>query len=144
MSASDLERERRSVERLKLARDSRVVIEQDRGIIAQCDGISVDHAFLRHRAAPVVRSHPSTPRAGAGQSAAWRLTGLSGQWRLPVGDGTRSTRGPIDTGIPPGMTFDIQVRAQGWLANELGLIERGEWIPPALGPRASGAGIDLL
>jgi hypothetical protein len=24
------------------------------------------------------------------------------------------------------------VRAQGWLANELGLIERGEWIPPAL------------
>jgi len=24
------------------------------------------------------------------------------------------------------MTFNIQVRAQGWLANGLGLIERGE------------------
>ena len=30
-----------------------------------------------------------------------------------------------------GLTFSNQVRAQGWLANELGLIERGEWTPPA-------------
>ncbi len=30
-----------------------------------------------------------------------------------------------------GMTFSNQVRAQGWLATELGLIERGEWTPPA-------------
>jgi len=30
-----------------------------------------------------------------------------------------------------GLTFSNQVRAQGWLATELGLIERGEWTPPA-------------
>jgi len=30
-----------------------------------------------------------------------------------------------------GLTFSNQVRAQGWLANELGLIERGEWTPLA-------------
>ncbi|HSN12459.1 MAG TPA: GAF and ANTAR domain-containing protein [Propionibacteriaceae bacterium] len=49
LSASDLERERRTVEQLKAALDSRVVIEQAKGIIAQANSSSVDEAFLRLR-----------------------------------------------------------------------------------------------
>lgn len=37
------------------------------------------------------------------------------------------------------MTFSTEVRAQTWLGQELGLIERGEWTPPAVRRRIAEA-----
>ncbi len=39
--------------------------------------------------------------------------------------------GPDGRRHTPGVTFSNQVRAQGWLAQELTLIELGRWTPPA-------------
>ena len=60
LSASDLEQEQRTVAQLKLALDSRVVIEQAKGIIANANGISIDAAFSRLR--KYARDHHSSLR----------------------------------------------------------------------------------
>lgn len=60
LSASELERERRTVEQLELALESRVVIEQAKGIIAHANGISVNAAFVRLRT--YARSHGANLR----------------------------------------------------------------------------------
>lgn len=49
LNASDLERERRTVEQLQRALEGRVIIEQAKGIIANEHGISTDSAFVRLR-----------------------------------------------------------------------------------------------
>ena len=61
LSASELERERRTVEQLQQALDSRVIIEQAKGIVANEYGISVDAAFVRIRT--YARSHNASLRS---------------------------------------------------------------------------------
>ena len=64
LSASELDRERRTVEQLELALKSRIVIEQAKGILANANGISVDDAFLRLR--KYARDHKANLREVAG------------------------------------------------------------------------------
>jgi GAF domain-containing protein len=63
VNASELERQRRTAEQLQLALDSRIVIEQAKGIIAAERGTTVDEAFkvLRNHA----RSHGADLRGTA-------------------------------------------------------------------------------
>jgi len=78
-----------------------------------------------------------TPRSRPGGGVApkrVRRTGVLGLRRQPAGDGKHSTWRPDRHPHTAGLTFSNQVRAQGWLANELGLIERGEWTPPPVLP----------
>jgi GAF domain-containing protein len=63
-NASELEQARRTGEQLQEALESRIIIEQAKGVLASQMGVSVDEAFsvLRHHA----RSHGATLRAVAG------------------------------------------------------------------------------
>ena len=80
------------------------------------------------------RSRVAVGDPGAGQWAAWPQVGASyrnfGTVSPTRGRWNHSTLGPHRQRHPAGLTFSNQVRAQGWLTNELGLIERGERTPP--------------
>jgi integrase len=64
------------------------------------------------------------PKAGASYRSFGTVSPTRGRWKAFY-------VGPDRHRHTAGLTFSNQVRAQGWLANELGLIERGEWTPPA-------------
>ncbi len=64
------------------------------------------------------------PKAGASYRSFGTVSPTCGRWKA-------SYVGPDRRRHTAGVTFSNQVRAQGWFANELGLIERGEWTPPA-------------
>ena len=64
------------------------------------------------------------PKAGASYRTFGTVSPTRGRWKAFY-------VGPDRHRHTAGLTFSNQVRAQGWLANELGLIERGEWTPLA-------------
>ncbi len=64
------------------------------------------------------------PKAGATFRSFGTVAPTRGRWKAFY-------VGPDRQRHTAGLTFSNQVRAQGWLATELGLIERGEWTPPA-------------
>ena len=64
------------------------------------------------------------PKAGASYRSFGTVSPTRGRWKAFY-------VGPDRHRHTAGLTFSNQVRAQGWLANELGLTERGEWTPPA-------------
>jgi len=64
------------------------------------------------------------PKAGASYRSFGTVSPTRGRWKAFY-------VGPDRHRHTAGLTFSNQVRAQGWLANELGLIEQGEWTPPA-------------
>ncbi len=70
---------------------------------------------------------PASGRRGPKLGASYRTFGTvaptRGRWQAFY-------VGPDRHRHTAGLTFSNQVRAQGWLATELGLIERGEWTPP--------------
>ena len=65
------------------------------------------------------------PKAGATYRTFGTMSPTRGRWWKAFYGGPDRHRHTA------GLTFSNQVRAQGWLANELGLIERGEWTRPA-------------
>jgi len=63
------------------------------------------------------------PKAGASYRSFGTVSPTRGRWKAFY-------VGPDRHRHTAGLTFSNQVRAQGWLANELGLIERGGWWTP--------------
>ncbi len=77
-----------------------------------------------------VESANTSPRARRGPEKGTRYRSFGTVQKTGNRFAARYT-GPDRKYHTAGMTISSQVRAQGWLANELGLIERGEWTPPA-------------